>query len=559
MNAASYKDDPDDCRFEENQKRDPHILLTIVSAHYRPSEGIRQGGVEHYCQEPRHHHHHHHSNAAAGGTTTAARSREQAFQEADPELSRFSRDVTPHLRALVLVQQYRETSCRWPYAEDVKWNDPENDKNPAVPVVVSSSSSSSSRQQSSILSAMNKGGMKRTQIRVFDGGMNSVFGDPCPGTSKRLFVNYTISEVEEKDRMSSSSSSLDGGASARLHLKRSRAASSEVHHMVFAEHEAVVLRRQLNNTYRGDSARASQLKDDSTENTELEQRNVVPSTRSLPPSVYEILLPLCMPFLQVKERVQCQLVCNPWRSIVRQWGIATTINIQDDSFLAFTRPLLRGLVSHSFSSLHSLFLGGMADLEKSDLNPSIPHLKVLRCLDVSYCRALDDETLHLLSLHCKNTLRVLYLKGLRQVTDAGFIQLCRGCTNLQVLDVSLIPITDLAGMEIGRQLVQLQALFLRDNYQLTSLSTSLIASNCTQLEQLTLWGCTRLHQLQSFHSSVMSSSSYPPNLTMLNLWGCHRLKDDLSLVLASLTNLRSLTVSECHLLTDQFMVGKKAI
>jgi hypothetical protein len=104
--------------------------------------------------------------------------------------------------------------------------------------------------------------------------------------------------------------------------------------------------------------------------------------------------------------------------------VAVTIDNNDPTFPRFTRPFLRGILAHSFSSLQSLFLSGSEDLEQSDFHPSIPHLRKLRSLDISWCIQLDDITLRLLSQHVSETLEVLYIKGLRRVTMFVVIHTC---------------------------------------------------------------------------------------------------------------------------------------
>jgi hypothetical protein len=294
---------------------------------------------------------------------------------------------------------------------------------------------------------------------------------------------------------------------------------------------------------------------------EFEQQN----PESKPPSrqqvhwrlrsaVSEIVLPIVLPFLKVRERVQCRLICRSWEHVVRDWGVATTIDSNDRTITSFSRPFLRGILSHSYSSLHSLFLSGFEILTQDDLHPAIPHLRKLRSLDVTRCHNLDDSTMILLSEHVQRTLEVLYIKGLRNVSDVGLKAVCNSCRKLEVLEISYVPITDEGGMAIS-QLKRLRALFMRDNYQLTNRSIDVITENCTRLAQLTLWGCTRMQHLRfdAANQSAFSSGK----LVFLNLWGCHSLKDDAAESLANMNNLISLVVSECHRLTDRFVVRSK--
>ena len=77
-------------------------------------------------------------------------------------------------------------------------------------------------------------------------------------------------------------------------------------------------------------------------------------------------------------------------------------------------------------------------------------------------------------------------------------------------------------------------------------SVDVIKTKCIRLKQLTLWGCIKLRNLQ-FHSSG-------DKLVILNLWGCYSLTDDIAMSFANMNQLTSLTVSECHRLSDQFVV-----
>jgi hypothetical protein len=414
-------------------------------------------------------------------------------------------------------------------------------------------------------------------IPLMDGkSMNAIFGDPCPGTSKILFVHYIVCD-----------NSLSRTAAA---------ATSEVHHTTFAEHERVVL-RQRTTFYQDDSklkkavvavANATSDKvepsgheEESTLRTavrmgraqsiaefaqasQLEVRAVqtlaavaeVPKqTRKtrLRSATSEIVLPIVLPFLDLKERVNCQLVCKVWRIVVRHWGVAQTVDANDPSFRQmFSREFLRGILSHSYSSLQNLYLCDFKELKKEDLHPAIPHLRKLRALDISHCNDLDDSCLLLISQHLSHSLEVLYMKGLQKVTDEGFMSICRSCLKLQVLEISNVKITDESGIAIGENLTQLRALYMRDNFLLTNKSIDIITEKCSRLAQLTLWGCIRLKSLSFERLNQVADCG---NLVLLNLWGCHSLLDDAADALAPMSNLRSLIVSECHRLTDSFLVS----
>jgi hypothetical protein len=464
-----------------------------------------------------------------------------------------TRDVTPFLRALLMAQQYREGEPET-NTTGIEHGDEGSDD------------------------LVRLTGQQRNFFPIMDGqSMNAVFGDPSPGLSKRLKVHYVIYES--------------------MNDARSRAAAAEVHRVCFAEHERVTLRRRtefyqddtmLRNaveatTKKTEGAKISPTTENGDDESTLRQARrlgrsqsiadfaevfrgtAASSTSTLEPkgasnqmpwrmrsAMSEIVLPIILPFLEVRERVQCQLVGRVWRLVVKNWGVAQTIDVNDEAFPNFTPDFLRGILAHSHHSLQSLFLNDFQDLSQDDLHPALPHLRKLRSLDISRCNQLDDYTMHLIASHLSDTLEVLYLKGLRKVTDIGLTSICKACLNLRVLEISNIPITDLGAICIGENLTKLSALYARDNFLLTNLSIDVITKKCTHLTQLTLWGCTRLRHLSFAHSSHRAACG---KLVLLNLWGCHSLLDDTAVSLGLMKNLRSLIVSECHRLTNAFLFG----
>lgn len=512
--------------FSSRKRLASETVLKIVSATYGPSEGHR--------------------------LSTGELSSDEA------NCIPFTRDVAPFLKALLVLRKSHDERD----FVDVGHNGVDSDDENSDLVRIT--------------------GRKRNVIPLMGGRrMNTIFGDPCPGTSKRLRIHFVAYES--------------------IHDGTTRASSaSEVHRVTFAEHDHVVLRPRL--TYYQDditlrravAAAVSDTRNASSKSAGdrlgectlsnartlgraqsiaefTESFRVIdlgPQTvqghqdTSLQPArtwrlrsaTSEIALPIVLPFLTVREIVQCKLVCKVWRNLIQYLGVARTIDINDDTtFPNFTLPIFRGLLAHSHHSLQSLFLNGFAELTKDDLHPSIPHLRKLECLDISRCNDLDDTTLVLLSKHVASTLEVFYLKGLRNVTDRGMMAIAQSCVKLQVLEISNVPISDESGVAIGQNLNNLRALYMRDNYLLTNKSVDLITEKCTQLSQLTLWGCTRLRHL-SFHTSSGAAIGCG-KLVILNLWGCHSLTDESASALQALKHLRSLIVSECQKLTNAFLVS----
>lgn len=542
---------------------------------------------------------------------------------------------------------------------------------------------------------------------LMDGkSMNAVFGDPCPGTTKLLRVEYLFKDYfysvdpseddvggenitkcnahENYDNTDSTRHVMDAmidekkestkhyaASETTLKLKKihDQCTTSRLFQSSFAEHERVLLKRQdplfrlTTSGQMDDEADCEKMETETinlqrsgAENTlndinavqtsqfvplgasqqkvPLPQSPLVPAAAlkaspskpwKLAPTISEITLPIILPFLTVRQRGLCQLVCSSWRDVVMEKGIAVVVDINDfglfpkllenspsyngqrshyaspstanaefsirsamtdNSPLTSTSlfhphcSLLRGLLTHSHYSLESLVLNDFIHLRPNiDLHPTLPYLRKLKRIDISRIPTITDETLHLISTHIGPRLEVLYMKGLRNVTNDGVVHLVKSCRNLRVLDVSRVhQLDDDVGKAIGTYLNKLEVLHGRDNYHWTNVGVDVITRNCRNLVQLTLWGCIRLthadfqnvgkdvsenvndstsHESSMRNQPIISlQTSFPPSkLVLLNLWGCHNLTDETALLMTSLPQLRSLCVSECHKLTDQFVHG----
>jgi len=528
--------------------------------------------------------------------------------------------------------------------------------------------------------------------------MNAEFGDPCPGTTKLLRVEYLFRDYFHHDREVFDNATVgdidecnvtnNGGDSSGNHGRRRQhhfhCTTSRKFQSTFREHERVLLKRQdplfrlITDTdhtpsnvaeeqqqhqtnmemksSNGGSENAMQIDDapglisiTSSSSTPKASSSSLPQIQSklhssypplpissssspskqwrLAPTTSDITLPIILPFLTVRQRAKCQIVCSSWRDIVLEKGIAVVVDVNDVGLfpkdqMNFTpttastrlsiphhpatnstntnssspisspiqnhpsRSLLRGLLNHSHSSLEALVLNDFTPLQPViDLHPALPYLRKLKRLDISRIPSITDDTLHLISTFIGERLEVLYMKGLRNVTNDGVVRLVQSCSNLRVLDVSNVyQLEDEAGIAIGRHLTKLEVFNGRDNHKLTNQSVDLITRNCS-LIQGTFWGCIRLTHV-CFHdgqpaekdatnsslqsadnssamprpamprpSSFTDSHAPPTKLILLNLWGCHNLTDAAASRMTNLPHLRSLCVSECHRLTDRFVLG----
>lgn len=599
---------------KKRSKEEEQFSIKIVSAFYRPCEQKQHQGGGGDGK----------NGGGGGGGGSSAESSLSTMSKL------YTRNVTPFVRALLMAQKQQEAAAA---ENDVQVDNEQQQQQQQQQDTTISNNSANSNVIS--INAMTANGMKRSKICILDGmmqqqSMNSVFGDPCPGTSKRLYISYSVIENDGNEQQQQDGKEF----SKRSLLSMAAAAAAPIHHVSFAEHEKVILNlMNRSNQYQDvdneeDNNNNNNLPDsiDDHNSDDAFQRGRRPpppiatvasiarsdnSPWRLRATSSEIILPLVMPYLQIKERVSCRLVCRVWKNIIREWGVATTIDVQNTTAIYscsvnnnnnsnnnngysynnnyYSRSFIRGILKHSYSALHTLFLSGLQDLNgPCDLHPSIPHLRKLSCLDISHCIQLGDDTLTLLSLYCRATLQVLYVKALPLVTDVGMLAICQACRELQVLDIShLHALTDQTGMAIGQHLYKLRALYMRDNYKITNSSIDLIttrtaargAPSCggggggsvAMLETLTLWGCMRLKHLNfgtaapTLPPATLSTiggggggntiTSSGAKLVTLNLWGCHSLTDDWASALSGMHNLKSLVVSECHRLTDAFVVS----
>ncbi|KAG7373965.1 hypothetical protein IV203_013060 [Nitzschia inconspicua] len=495
------------------QRRELRNVINIISAKYGPCESLSTDAI------------------SAISSDTDDDSNVQRRQQIP-----FTRECAPFLRALLVQIRQSETG--------------EGDDGAAYPKVFRYTQHHDHWEGVTFPSIVD--GKPHAFVRLLGGGrgklsMNAMFGDPCPGTSKRLHVHYTVTEIIDTNE--------DGTVVTESRRR------TEVHHVSFAEHEPVKLRRCLQLAVLNlTDERSPNFGETSTNQSPKSAEPSMDEKSTVATNTQEVALPLVLPYLEVRERIKCSLISKCWRRIIQERGVATVIDANDPGTMGtggrdtdglrqqyLNRPVFRGLVAHSYTSLHSLFLSGFQQLEQDDLHPALPHLHNLNTLDITRCTNLDDSTLKLVAKYNSDTIRVLYLKGLFNVTDDGLKAVCFSCLQLEVLDVSqIMNITDESGTAI-QHLTMLRALFLRDNYQLTNTSLDAITQHCVKLRQLTLWGLIGIRRLQ--FTDVNSGK-----ITMLNLWGCHNLGNDLALALNSMS-LSSLILSECHQLTDDFILA----
>ncbi|GMH49584.1 hypothetical protein TL16_g00558 [Triparma laevis f. inornata] len=419
--------------------------------------------------------------------------------------------------------------------------------------------------------------------------LNSFFGDPSPGLTKKLYVVYKQDHINGTFRLTC------------------------------GENEGLIIHVRQPSANIGPKTLSSKKTTTTTNNMKELQHNLAkqqiskqpePSREpSFHPYIHELVLPFLLPYLPLSTRVwHLSLVCKSFLNIIRSCGATDRIDVNDGGVWAgrdvsdsnldktgngriedsragansarigfysnatatgaepdvpqnnqtqrasptpmdtstylFTPKFLQGAIKNSVASLIVLMLSGYQELNFATfLNPLLPKFERVRFIDFSYCGEVKDDTLVLIGRHLSKSLEVLYLKGLSKVTDVGITAIATACSRITVLEVSNVRMTDSSAIAIGQNLRKLEALYMRDNYLLTDVGVAAITEGCPNISQLTLWGCIKL---------TTTSFTSLSNLVLLNLWGCHYLQDD-HLNMTALVSLRSLIVVECHKLGDGFI------
>ncbi|GMH56541.1 hypothetical protein TrST_g9043 [Triparma strigata] len=418
--------------------------------------------------------------------------------------------------------------------------------------------------------------------------LNSFFGDPSPGVTKKLHVIYKQESIQGTSR-------LTCGENEALVI-RVRQASRVIETVRVKNHN------NKNNIENNETKSESPSKHPTLQD-DLQISKKGPTFH---PYIHELVLPFLLPYLPLGTRVwHLSLVCKSFLDVIRRCGATDRIDVNDggawagrdvsdsnldrtgngriedsragansarsgfysnatgggeeeggtqalqrasptpvESSYRFSPKFLKGAIKNSVASLVVLMLSGYEELNWTTfLNPLLPKFERIRFIDLSYCGKIEDDTLVLIGRHLSKSLEVLYLKGLSKVTDVGITAIATACTKLTVLEVSNVRITDSSAIAIGQNLRMLEALYMRDNYLLTDVGVAAITEGCPNISQLTLWGCIKL---------TTTSFTSLSNLVLLNLWGCHYLQDD-HLNMSALVSLRTLIVAECHKLGDDFI------
>jgi hypothetical protein len=123
-------------------------------------------------------------------------------------------------------------------------------------------------------------------------------------------------------------------------------------------------------------------------------------------------------------------------------------------------------VLNSCQNLTSISVEG-CQVVNDEIIASLLEGKQIRSLSLSSCVGLSSHAVQLIAVMCPK-IEHLTLKSLRFVTDAGVAAIIKGCPNLQTLDLSGTPITDVSIPLLLRAYPNIEAISVEDCHSLSS-------------------------------------------------------------------------------------------
>jgi len=172
----------------------------------------------------------------------------------------------------------------------------------------------------------------------------------------------------------------------------------------------------------------------------------------------------------------------------------------------------------------------------------------LETLKLDRCQELTDVAINCLSCATRN-LRVLVLKSLSNITDRSMTRILKkNAYTLEVVNLSgCRGLTDLTLYVLRDELVRLRKLYLTDLYKVSDdgVSKVLNAPFSKRLQELTLWS---VHRVTLREVNVDLDLK---RLSSLSLRQCFNIQDDaIDLICKFMRNLVNLNISYCHKLSD---------
>uniref|UniRef100_A0A671NQ37 F-box/LRR-repeat protein 2-like n=1 Tax=Sinocyclocheilus anshuiensis TaxID=1608454 RepID=A0A671NQ37_9TELE len=285
-------------------------------------------------------------------------------------------------------------------------------------------------------------------------------------------------------------------------------------------------------------------------------------------------------FLDVVTLCRCAQVSKAWNVLAldgSNWQKIDLFNFQTDiegrvveniskRCGGFLRQLsLRGCLSVGDASMKTfaqncrniehLNLNGCTKITDSTCVSLSKFCSKLRHLDLTSCVSITNHALkvhtsiqaHTHTKHFDKTLNYYYTF---QITDDGFVSLCRGCHKLQMVCVSgCSNITDASLTALGLNCQRLKILEAARCSHVTDAGFTVLARNCHDLEKMDLEECILVTD-----NTLVQLSIHCPRLQALSLSHCELVTDDgirhLSSSVCGQERLQVVELDNCPLITD---------
>jgi F-box/leucine-rich repeat protein 4 len=263
-------------------------------------------------------------------------------------------------------------------------------------------------------------------------------------------------------------------------------------HINRAHHQGVAEQVQCACRKRSESTASQEIEEVTAKMTEMEVRDHNGLLDYLPNEVLQEILR----FLDMRSLVNLSLTCKFMYKHCYEPAQYTEVNLQ---------PFWSSVNSQSLLSL----VPRCAYLQKLNLswcgshwtltNNAILNLfqscgQELRVLHLANCKFVDNESLHIVSLHCPS-LTLLDLRGNRMIDSSGFRNLSR--------------LVDLRYLNLYRT-------------RIDTMSMMFIARSCPGLEHVNIGSCTSIN---NFDDVALYLASHCKNLRSLDMWRGRTLSD----------------------------------
>uniref|UniRef100_A0A672R7J2 F-box/LRR-repeat protein 2-like n=1 Tax=Sinocyclocheilus grahami TaxID=75366 RepID=A0A672R7J2_SINGR len=288
-------------------------------------------------------------------------------------------------------------------------------------------------------------------------------------------------------------------------------------------------------------------------------------------------------FLDVVTLCRCAQVSKAWNVLAldgSNWQKIDLFNFQTDiegrvveniskRCGGFLRQLsLRGCLSVADASMKTfaqncrniehLNLNGCTKITDSTCISLSKFCSKLRQLDLTSCVSITNHALkvhtsiqtHTLTYYYAVVKYCKYTQCKFQITDDGFVSLCRGCHKLQMVCVSgCSNITDASLTALGLNCLQIKILEAARCSHVTDAGFTVLARNCHDLEKMDLEECILVTD-----NTLVQLSIHCPRLQALSLSHCELITDDgirhLSSSVCGQERLQVVELDNCPLITD---------